>query len=146
MRSPTPRARSTESGRTGPANEKPTRREKATAAAGAMCVIDWNSTCAKPMECSCRWSNLCPESISTLPDKRPSYETEEYIPAMFGARRSQGVVTEPRASPDILDGLVSEEPPRPDLTVNLEAFDHHLPLGFVLLEGPEDRFHFGFVL
>jgi hypothetical protein len=31
-----------------------------------MCVIDWNSTCAKPMECSCRWSNLLSVSISNL--------------------------------------------------------------------------------
>src|SRR3954469_11655660 len=31
--------------------------EYATAAAGAMCVIDWNSTCGSPIECSRRWSN-----------------------------------------------------------------------------------------
>src|SRR4051812_3594044 len=31
--------------------------EYATAAAGAMCVIDWKSTCGKPIECSRRWSN-----------------------------------------------------------------------------------------
>src|SRR3954453_8022889 len=30
--------------------------EYATAAAGAMCVIDWNSTCGSPIECSRRWS------------------------------------------------------------------------------------------
>src|SRR5580765_5886766 len=30
--------------------------EYATAAAGAMCVIDWNSTCQSPIECSRRWS------------------------------------------------------------------------------------------
>src|SRR6478672_1395940 len=31
--------------------------EYATAAAGAMCVIDWKSTCGRPIECSRRWSN-----------------------------------------------------------------------------------------
>jgi hypothetical protein len=31
-----------------------------------MCVIDWNNTCAKPMECSRRWSNLCSDSTSYL--------------------------------------------------------------------------------
>jgi len=66
MRSATTRAKITEIGKTGPANEKPTRRENATAAAGAMCVIDWNRTCAKPMECSCRWSNLLSVSILNL--------------------------------------------------------------------------------
>src|SRR5690242_10404840 len=30
--------------------------EYATAAAGAMCVIDWKSTCGSPIECSRRWS------------------------------------------------------------------------------------------
>src|SRR5581483_6444207 len=30
--------------------------EYATAAAGAMCVIDWNSTCGRPIECSRRCS------------------------------------------------------------------------------------------
>src|SRR5215208_1165880 len=66
MGSATTRAKSTESGKTGPAKLNPTKSEKATAAAGAMCVIDWNSTCAKPMECSCRWSNLLSVSISNL--------------------------------------------------------------------------------
>jgi hypothetical protein len=31
-----------------------------------MCVIDWNNTCAKPMECSRKWSNLCSDSTSYL--------------------------------------------------------------------------------
>jgi hypothetical protein len=66
MRSPTASAKMTESGKTGPAKLNPTRSEKATAAAGAMCVIDWNNTCAKPMECSRKWSNLCPDSTSYL--------------------------------------------------------------------------------
>src|ERR671910_3581045 len=66
MRSPTARAKMTESGKTGPAKPNPTRSEKATAAAGAMCVIDWNNTCANPMECSRRWSNLCSDSTSYL--------------------------------------------------------------------------------
>src|SRR5215212_4764125 len=66
MRSPTARAKITESGKTGPAKPNPTNKEKATAAAGAMCVIDWNNTCAKPMECSLRWSNLCSVSTSDL--------------------------------------------------------------------------------
>jgi hypothetical protein len=66
MRSATARAKMTESGKTGPAKPNPTRSEKATAAAGAMCVIDWNNTCAKPMECSRRWSNLCSDSTSYL--------------------------------------------------------------------------------
>jgi hypothetical protein len=56
----------TESGKTGPAKLNPTNKEKATAAAGAMCVIDWNNTCANPMECSRRWSNLCSVSTSDL--------------------------------------------------------------------------------
>src|SRR5215213_6717675 len=66
MRSPTARAKMTESGKTGPAKPNPTNNEKATAAAGAMCVIDWNNTCANPMECSRRWSNLCSGSTSDL--------------------------------------------------------------------------------
>src|SRR5919112_4749579 len=89
MRSATPRARSTESGSTGPAKEKPTRSEKATAAAGAMCVIDWNNTCAKPMECSRRWSNLCPDSISNLPHIKMCIGIKRYIQAMPGARDPQ---------------------------------------------------------
>src|SRR5215218_8658842 len=66
MRSPTARANMTESGKTGPAKPNPTRSEKATAAAGAMCVIDWNNTCANPMECSRKWSNRCSDSTSYL--------------------------------------------------------------------------------
>src|SRR5215212_9714231 len=66
MRSPTASVKMTESGKTGPAKPNPTRSEKATAAAGAICVIDWNNTCAKPMESSRRWSNLCSDSTSYL--------------------------------------------------------------------------------
>ncbi len=39
------------------ANDTETRSEKATAAAGAMCVIDWKSASGSPIECSRRWSN-----------------------------------------------------------------------------------------
>src|SRR4051812_37926728 len=56
--------------------------EYATAAAGAMCVIDWNSTCGRPIECSRRcWklrgvllaipSLLCRLTLGTLGDHRP---------------------------------------------------------------------------
>src|SRR3954453_7793224 len=38
--------------------------EYATAAAGAMCVIDWNSTCGNPIECSRRWSNPRPALVA----------------------------------------------------------------------------------
>jgi hypothetical protein len=31
-------------------------------------------------------------------------------------------------------------PPRPHLTVRLEALYHHLPLGLILLEIPKDHF------
>src|SRR4051812_43570552 len=45
--------------------------EYATAAAGAMCVIDWNSTCGRPIECSRRCSKLrgpaLAPSIRSLP-------------------------------------------------------------------------------
>src|SRR5579884_458135 len=36
--------------------------EYATAAAGAMCVIDWNRTCGRPIECSRRCSKRPPDA------------------------------------------------------------------------------------
>ena len=44
----------TEIGRAGPANCTENRIENAIAAPGAMCVIDWNSTCGRPIEFSRR--------------------------------------------------------------------------------------------
>jgi hypothetical protein len=47
-------AASTASGSAGPANWTETKIEKAIAAPGAMCVIDWKRTCGSPIECSRR--------------------------------------------------------------------------------------------
>jgi hypothetical protein len=47
-------ARPTESGSAWRASGTEMKIEYATAAAGAMCVIDWNRTCASPIECSRR--------------------------------------------------------------------------------------------
>src|SRR3954447_1404827 len=41
--------------------------EYATAAAGAMCVIDWNSTCGRPIECSRRCSKLRGVLAASIP-------------------------------------------------------------------------------
>src|SRR5207302_2219114 len=41
--------------------------EYATAAAGAMCVIDWNSTCGSPIECSRRCSKRASPASITPP-------------------------------------------------------------------------------
>src|SRR6266545_3056544 len=49
-------ARRTASGSAWPANPTETRIENATAAAGAMCVIDWKRTSGSPIECSRRRS------------------------------------------------------------------------------------------
>src|SRR5437660_9269738 len=49
-------ANATESGSAGPANCTENRIEKAIAAPGAMCVIDWKRTCGSPIEPSRRWS------------------------------------------------------------------------------------------
>src|SRR5947199_7069972 len=38
--------------------------EYATAAAGAMCVIDWNRTCGSPIECSRRCSKRPPLGVA----------------------------------------------------------------------------------
>src|ERR687888_2167899 len=51
-------ANTTESGSAGPAKPTETRIEKAIAAPGAMCVIDWKRTCGRPIECSRRWSKV----------------------------------------------------------------------------------------
>jgi hypothetical protein len=51
-------ANSTESGSGAPAKPTETRIEKAIAAPGAMCVIDWKRTCGRPIECSRRWSKV----------------------------------------------------------------------------------------
>jgi hypothetical protein len=40
----------------------------------------------------------------------------------------------------------TRRPPRPYVTVRLEALYHHLTLGLVLLEIPEESFLFGIVL
>src|SRR5713226_2268074 len=50
-------ANRTASGRAGPANWTEKRIENAIAAPGAMCVIDWKSTCGSPIERSRSWSN-----------------------------------------------------------------------------------------
>src|SRR3954447_12028005 len=50
------RASPTESGRAWRASGTEMKIEYATAAAGAMCVIDWKSTCGSPIECSRRCS------------------------------------------------------------------------------------------
>src|SRR3954466_14899147 len=50
-------ARPTDSGSACWASGTEMKIEYATAAAGAMCVIDWNSTWGSPIECSRRWSN-----------------------------------------------------------------------------------------
>src|SRR5919106_122252 len=43
--------------------------ENATAAAGAMCVTDWKSTCGRPIEPSRRWSNcLAGADCASMPD------------------------------------------------------------------------------
>src|SRR5919199_5779383 len=49
-------ASATESGSACCASGTEMKIEYATAAAGAMCVIDWNSTWGSPIECSRRWS------------------------------------------------------------------------------------------
>src|SRR5207253_8075510 len=49
-------ASSTDSGRAGPANWIEIRIENAIAAPGAMCVIDWNRTCGRPIDSSRKWS------------------------------------------------------------------------------------------
>src|SRR5207244_404816 len=49
-------ASTTESGSAGPANWIEIRIEKAIAAPGAMCVIDWKRTCGSPIDSSRRWS------------------------------------------------------------------------------------------
>src|SRR3954454_20965054 len=41
--------------------------EYATAAAGAMCVIDWNSTCGRPIECSRRCWNVRGDPSTAVP-------------------------------------------------------------------------------
>src|SRR4051794_34419266 len=51
-------ARPTDSGSACWASGTEMKIEYATAAAGAMCVIDWNSTCGNPIECSRRCSNV----------------------------------------------------------------------------------------
>src|SRR5215217_5495022 len=50
------RAKRTASGSAWPAQKTDASIENATAAAGAMCVTDWKSTCGRPIEPSRRWS------------------------------------------------------------------------------------------
>src|SRR3954453_3117385 len=50
------RASPTDSGRACCGKGTEMKIEYATAAAGAMCVMDWNRTCGSPIECSRRWS------------------------------------------------------------------------------------------
>src|SRR4051812_22627762 len=65
-------ARPTDSGSACRASGTEMKIEYATAAAGAMCVIDWNSTCGRPIECSRRWSKpraaLVAPSIAIPPE------------------------------------------------------------------------------
>jgi hypothetical protein len=64
------RASSTDSGSAGPANWIEKRIENAIAAPGAMCVIDWNSTCGSPIDPS--RSRSVPLSLAVAASIEPS--------------------------------------------------------------------------
>src|SRR3954452_8549590 len=76
-------ARPTESGSACRASGTEMKIEYATAAAGAMCVIDWNSTCGSPIECSRRWSKpraaLGAPSIAIPPESTGRLERAECV-------------------------------------------------------------------
>src|SRR4051794_3968155 len=57
--------------------------EYATAAAGAMCVMDWNRTCGSPIECSRRWSKRLGAAVV-----EPSIDTSR-VASGFGAGSSR---------------------------------------------------------
>src|SRR6185437_14571790 len=59
-------ARPTESGSACCACGTEMKIEYATAAPGAMCVIDWNRTCGSPIECSRRCSNRPPLDAASM--------------------------------------------------------------------------------
>src|SRR3954447_10600942 len=87
-------ARPTDSGSACWASGTEMKIEYATAAAGAMCVIDWNSTCGNPIECSRRWSNpraaLVAPSIAILL-KYGNLGRSDYLRSGGGNRRVQAL-------------------------------------------------------